>query len=165
MRLPCPRPAPDLAKADPLDFHKNGQAAARVGAALAHTGRFWEFYSKMITNGPRFGQAEIETFARAQGLSSDALQAAVQDRDPLVRARLTADQELAIMHGISGTPTFFVNGKRLDGAIDELAFRFTIVEELERAQKVLAQGVPADQLYNTLTGIDHHQVSATQTSP
>ena len=43
-----------------------------------------------------------------------------------------------------------MNGRALDGAVPELEFRLTIQEELERAEDLLREGVPAAGLYERL---------------
>ena len=67
------------------------------------------------------------------------------------KAQIVADASLADDFQATGTPSFFINGRRLVGAQPKEKFEKIIDEELGKAQTLLAQGVRPADLYATLT--------------
>src|SRR5262249_19101626 len=60
---------------------------------------------------------------------------------------VAADRSLAQSLGVQGTPTYFVNGRRLTGAASIEEWRGLIDEEMAAADRLLRAGTPAGQLY------------------
>jgi predicted DsbA family dithiol-disulfide isomerase len=60
---------------------------------------------------------------------------------------VTDDGALMRRLAVSATPTFFINGRFLEGAKDEAAFSALIDEELAKAGAAIKAGVPADKIY------------------
>jgi protein-disulfide isomerase len=98
------------------DVHPHAQLAAEAAEAAAEQGRFWDMHDLLL--------------ARQDELTADALVAAAAElgldterfRDDLDRregaGRIAEDVDGADRSGVSGTPTFFVNGRRHHGAYD-----------------------------------------------
>jgi protein-disulfide isomerase len=61
--------------------------------------------------------------------------------------RILRDQALVTSLGAGGTPTFFVNGRKISGAVPFESFKPVIDEELARAQELVKSGVPARDVY------------------
>lgn len=99
-------------------------AAAMLGRCAA-PGRFFPIVSSFYAGQARlFAGGRAAWFADAQALSGRPLSemwACIDD--PAGRARLTADVQAALDAGVDGTPTFFVNGRRLadDPTIEALS--------------------------------------------
>ena len=64
---------------------------------------------------------------------------------------LDADAALAESYGTMGTPTFFMNGRRLVGAQRQACFERIVDEEIVKAQGLVARGVAPIDVYDTLT--------------
>jgi len=133
----------------PLSFHAYARASA-VAAECAHAqGRFWEFHDLLFAaanRGTLFDggfEADLAAQATQAGLDVTAWQAC--RGDPATDARVVADMALGGRVGVSGTPTFVVNGRAVVGAQPAAAFRSAIDVALARAK---ASGVPAAQYYD-----------------
>lgn len=134
-----------VAKHQPLPMHAHALAAAKAAAAAELQGRFWEMHRALFNAGDL---ADLDAVARAAGLDVGHFRAAMQDKR--VEDRVRRDQALAITAGAAGTPTFFVNGRKLIGAQPIERFRAAIDEESARAAAVVKTGVPAARVYDQL---------------
>src|SRR5690606_26838181 len=63
------------------------------------------------------------------------------------KAKIEANQELASDINASGTPHFFINGRRLVGAQPFEKFKEVIDEEVKKAEALIAKGTPKASLY------------------
>lgn len=136
-----------------LPFQGPAATSAALGAwAAGEQGKFWEFHDAMYTRGARFTLADLEETAAGLGLDVAKWYRDVESDEGKLHIR--ADIDLAKRLQITGTPTYFVNGRALDGARSEFDFRLLFAEELERADKKLASGVTPDKLYEALAGIE-----------
>jgi protein-disulfide isomerase len=128
----------------PLD--ENYTLAAEVALAAAAQGRFRPMHERLFALRGRVTRAEAELVARQLGLDMIPFRAALDAHTyrPVVAAD-TADAEKL---GITGTPTFFINGRPVHGNQSLRVFIDTVEEELARANKASA-AKPAD-LYEAL---------------
>jgi Na+/H+ antiporter NhaA len=108
------------------DVHPRAQIAAEVAEAAAEQGAFWEMHDVLLANQDKLQPADLMRYAEELGLDTERLHDAVKRH--VAAARVAADVESADTSGVSGTPTFFVNGQRHYGAYD--------VETLKQAIKV-----------------------------
>jgi protein-disulfide isomerase len=99
----------------PLPGHVNSGAAARAGESAARQGELEAMYSKMYETQAEWGESQepkdelFRTYAEDLGLDMDQYDADVASEDVADRvARDVADGESL---GVSGTPTFFVDGE------------------------------------------------------
>src|SRR5512142_1411040 len=79
------------------------------------------------------------------GLDLKAVRAAL--RDARHQAAIDAGVRTAVLLGVDSTPTFFVNGRRVEGAED---LEPAVAEELAEARRRMAAGIPASRLYEDL---------------
>ena len=101
------------------DVHPNAQLAAEASEAAAAQGNFWEMYDILIGHQGALRLADVAGYARALGLDSERL--ADEVRRGEYRERVTEDVASADESGVSGTPTFFINGLRHYGVYDTAA--------------------------------------------
>jgi Na+/H+ antiporter NhaA len=98
------------------DVHPHAQLAAEASEAAAAQGAFWEMHDLLLAHQDALRPEDLIGYARQLGLDVERF-----TRD-LGRhagaARVAADVESADMSGVSGTPTFFINGRRHHGAYD-----------------------------------------------
>ncbi|MBA2662835.1 MAG: thioredoxin domain-containing protein [Bradymonadaceae bacterium] len=99
----------------PLPGQEDGQRAARAGVCANQQGKFWELHDRMFAGAPALAQADILRYASEVGLDADALAQCIDDdlAARIVRADVLAGSTLEIR----GTPTFFLNGRRVAGAM------------------------------------------------
>jgi protein-disulfide isomerase len=115
----------------PLPMHKHAKLAAKAALAADEQGKFWAYHDALLGNQRELERPSLEKLAREAGLREGRFAAAL-DSDR-AEARLQADINEAERLKIAGTPTFFINGRRLVGAQPAEAFRAIIDKELERA--------------------------------
>ena len=93
------------------------QAAELVEYADATEGRFWELHDDLMSRSHKFNAEDLDAIAAALGIPVRV------ERDPEVaRAaaiRVRDDAESGLASGSRATPTFFINGRRYEGAWDE----------------------------------------------
>jgi Na+/H+ antiporter NhaA len=98
------------------DVHPNAQLAAEASEAAAAQGRFWEMYDILLGHQRALRLPDIANYARELGLDDERLVDEVRRGE--YRDRVTEDVSSADESGVSGTPTFFINGRRHYGVYD-----------------------------------------------
>jgi protein-disulfide isomerase len=96
--------------------HPHAQLAAEAAEAAARQGAFWPMHDLLLGNQDALTKPELIRHAAALGL--DAERFADELRSHPDAARIAEDVDSADLSGVSGTPTFFINGKRHYGAYD-----------------------------------------------
>jgi len=113
----------------PLASHQKAELAARAAFAAHRQNRFWEMHDTIFSAiGSPLDEQRLETMAIGLGLDLKQLQEDMGSA--AATASLAADKKLAQKLGISGTPTVFVNGRRVDEGIPGVKQR--IIEEFLR---------------------------------
>jgi protein-disulfide isomerase len=114
----------------PLAFHEKATPAALAAREARTQGRFWPVHKQLMA-------------------SQGALEQPLVER-PGARAALDAEVAAASKLGVRGTPTFFINGRRLVGAQPFERFKALIDDELKKAEVLVARGTPRARLYEAL---------------
>ncbi|MGW3864745.1 Na+/H+ antiporter NhaA, partial [Streptomyces sp. NPDC005047] len=113
------------------DVHPNAQAAAEASEAAARQGRFWDMHDLLMDRQDELGERDLLRHARELGLDIEVF------REDLARRRgarrVAEDVDSADLSGVSGTPTFFVNGRRHRGAFDIDALKRAVEQARRRA--------------------------------
>jgi Na+/H+ antiporter NhaA len=98
------------------DVHPRAQLAAEAAEAAADQGAFWEMHDLLLEHQDALRPSDLTGHAERLGLDAERFAA---DLDKHVgAARVAEDVDTADLSGVSGTPTFFVNGRRHSGAYD-----------------------------------------------
>jgi protein-disulfide isomerase len=106
-----------VARYFPMPGHANAENAAVAVEAAAQQDRFEDMYDRMYETQSQWGEkqdsqaAVFRGFAEELGLDIAAFDAAVAA--PATLERVLRDREDGIALGVEGTPTFFLNGKKL----------------------------------------------------
>jgi Na+/H+ antiporter NhaA len=108
------------------DVHPNAQLAAEAAEAAGRQGAFWEMHDLLLDHQDALHPRDLIGYAASLGL--DAERFAADLRKHVGREHVSEDLESADLSNVSGTPTFFVNGKRHYGAYD--------IESLKKAVKL-----------------------------
>ena len=107
-----------VARYFPMPGHANAENAAVAVEAAAQQGRFEDMYHRMYETQTEWGErqdseaARFRSFAEEMGLDMAAYDAAVSD--PATLERVLQDREDGLALGVQGTPTFFLNGEKLE---------------------------------------------------
>ena len=98
------------------DVHPHAQQAAEATEAAAEQGAFWELHDVLMTHQDALRLPDLVSYAQELGLDVDRFQEDM--RTGIGRGRIAADVDGADLSGVSGTPTFFINERRHQGAYD-----------------------------------------------
>jgi Na+/H+ antiporter NhaA len=98
------------------DVHARAQLAAEAAEAAAEQGAFWEMHDLLLSNQDALGPSDL--IAHAEQLSLDVERFTNNLREHAGATRVAEDIDSADLSGVSGTPTFFINGRRHHGAYD-----------------------------------------------
>lgn len=99
-----------------LERHPLAPMAAEASEAAAAQGKFWEYHDALYAAQPKLSRETMLAVGRDLGLDADRIAADLDSGAH--RERVARDMASAQASGASGTPTFFVNGKRFYGAYD-----------------------------------------------
>ncbi|MFH1811191.1 MAG: thioredoxin domain-containing protein [Pseudomonadota bacterium] len=116
-------------KHNPLPFHNNAEDASKAALAAGEQGKFWEMHDKLFDNQKALGRPDLERYAQEIGLNMSKFKADLDN--PKLAGMIAADKAEAAKVGARGTPTFFINGRRLVGAQPVENFKKMIDEELK----------------------------------
>jgi protein-disulfide isomerase len=136
-------------KHNPLSFHDKAQLASEASLEAFAQGKFWEYHDKLFENQQMLDRPNLEAFAEELGLDMAQFRTALDDGRH--KAHIKADQAEAAAVKASGTPTFFVNGKKLEGGNSIDNFKAIIDAELEEVQKLVDKGTAAADVYEKVT--------------
>jgi len=98
------------------DVHPNARLAAEATEAAARQGAFWQLHDLLFEHQDALSKRDLVRYAEELALDVDRF---IDDlRKHVGAAQVDADVSSADLSGVSGTPTFFVNGRRHHGAFD-----------------------------------------------
>jgi protein-disulfide isomerase len=98
------------------DVHPHAQLAAEAAEAAAQQGAFWEMHDLLFEHQGALEVRHLLRYAEQIGLDVERFRKGLHQR--VGAARVAADVESADLSGVSGTPSFFINGRRHVGAYD-----------------------------------------------
>ncbi|MBI4839161.1 MAG: thioredoxin domain-containing protein [Nitrospirae bacterium] len=113
----------------PLSFHPQARNASKASLAAEEQGKFWEMHDLIFENFSKLSEDKFKEFAGKIGLNMEKFIAdyASSKYDIQIQQDITLGNNV----GVTGTPTLFINGKRMQGrSVDD--FKATIDGELKR---------------------------------
>ena len=116
------------------DKHPHALLAAEAAEAAAAQGKFWALYATMFAHHWELEYRHLMNYARQLGLDTAQFGEALNTHRYLDRVR--ADVATGRERGVTGPPTFFVNGHRQDGADDLRALAVAIRDMLRSEARV-----------------------------
>jgi protein-disulfide isomerase len=149
-------------KNEPLPFHVSAEPAAEAAMAvraLKGDAAFWDAHDalfasqKNLPGGPPPDVDTVVALTGAKGDVAEKVKKAVAGHT--YQKVIEEDQALADDVQASGTPHFFINGRRLVGAQPQERFEKIIDEEIDRAQRLLSNGTRPRDVYEALTRLGH----------
>jgi protein-disulfide isomerase len=140
-------------KDNPLPFHPRAKPAAILASEARAEKKsdkvWWEAHHKLFDSAPKLEDADLEGLAKDLGVDVAKYKDAVA-KDKFKEA-MDADQNLADELNASGTPHFFINGRRLVGAQPIDKFKALIDEEMKKAEDLMkSKSIPADKVYDEI---------------
>ena len=98
------------------DVHPNAQLAAESAEAAANQGAFWEMHDLLFEHQDALSADDLMSYADQLGLDVDRFSEELREHSGA--PEIAEDVDSADLSGVSGTPTFFINGQRHYGAYD-----------------------------------------------
>jgi Na+/H+ antiporter NhaA len=98
------------------DVHPRAQLAAEAAEAAGAQGKFWEMHDQLLAHQDALKPNDLIGYARELGLDVDRFTEDIRKHEHA--SRVAEDVDGADLSNVSGTPTFFVNGYRHQGAYD-----------------------------------------------
>ncbi len=95
--------------------HPEAQLAAEAAEAAGAQGKFWEMHDQLYGH-PDLDRSHIMAYAQEIGLDMNRFRKETENR--VYADKVQEDFDSGIRSGVNGTPTFFLNGERYDGAWD-----------------------------------------------
>jgi protein-disulfide isomerase len=111
-----------------MPLHRNSEAASRAAEAAAEQGKFEDMYHKLFQTQEQWGEKSTSQqdvfFGFAQDMGLDMTRFRTVYDDPATIERVRRDKEDGAAVGVRGTPTFFLNGEKLEvSSFEELLQR------------------------------------------
>lgn len=92
-------------------IHQNAMNASKAAVAAQRQGKFWEMHDKLFANQRALGMDNLKQYAQEIGLDMAKFE---QDMNsPEVQNQIQEDTKAAQQAQVNGTPSLFINGKRV----------------------------------------------------
>lgn len=120
----------------PLPFHQHAQLAAEAAMAANAQGKFWQMHDKMFANQTALTRSDLEKYAQEVGLDVNKFKADLDSGK--FKDAVNSDVQYANSvsgEGGFGTPTFFINGHKIAGAMPFESFAQVIDQELQKKHR------------------------------
>jgi len=132
----------------PLPIHPHARAAALAALAASGSPGFERFHASLFESPDSRADEALAELAIGAGVDRAAYARALASPEPA--AALARSEKLADALHVRGTPAFFVNGRRIDGAQPLETFDSVVSTELAHALALVASGVRADRVYDAI---------------
>lgn len=122
----------------PLPGHKNGLTAALAVEAAARQGKYNEMHDLLFTEQKNWGERQaadpsiFEAYAQTLGLDMEKFKSDVTS--PSVKDRVMRDSNSGRKLGVQGTPTFFLNGEKIQNPRGYEPFKALVQDTLEKSE-------------------------------
>lgn len=113
----------------PLGFHPDAMPAAVASECAADQGKFWEMHDKIFEGQSLLGKDSYIKWAGELGLNVNTFTTCLDSGKH--DAKINSDSAYGSSIGVSGTPGFFINGVKVDGALPYSNFQQIIESELK----------------------------------
>src|SRR5579872_6798270 len=117
----------------PLPMHARAEKAAEAARCASKQNKFWEFHDELF-HSKELDVDQLKAQARALKLDSDQFDKCLDSGEQA--AAVERDRKEGMRLGITGTPSFFVNGHYLSGALDYAALRQVVEQQLSEPTQV-----------------------------
>ena len=136
---------------EPLSFHPRALPAAQLARFARHqkgNAGFWDMHDRLFASQLALADADLSRLATAAKLDATKAMAAVAASS--FKNEIEADVSLANQLQADGTPHFFINGRRIIGAVPAERFATIIDEEIKKAEALVKSGTARAAVYDTL---------------
>ncbi|MFZ8829861.1 MAG: DsbA family protein [Candidatus Aenigmatarchaeota archaeon] len=117
----------------PLSFHQYAQKAAEAAECANEQGKFWEYHDilfQKLSEWASVGESKFKEYAQQLGLDMQKFNQCLDSGK--YANEVQKDYNDGLKYGVSGTPTFFINGIKIVGAQPYSVFEQIIEQELSK---------------------------------
>lgn len=112
----------------PLPMHPHAEKAAEAARCAGEQGKFWDFHDLLFDHSSDLEVPQLKEHARALKLDAARFDKCLDSGEEA--SGVEKDREQAQSLGITGTPSFFINGHFLSGAVDYVTLRQIVEQQL-----------------------------------
>jgi protein-disulfide isomerase len=113
----------------PLDqIHPQARQAAEAARCADDEGKFWKYHDRLYASAPKAAPEDLKSYAKEVGLNEISFEKCLSTGKYKGRVQKDVDEGAGL--GLTGTPTFFINGRELSGAQSVEVIAQIIDEEL-----------------------------------
>jgi protein-disulfide isomerase len=114
-------------------MHPDAQLAAEAARCSGDQGQFWQFHDRIYLDPSKMATEDLVRHAQALGLNQEQFESCLSSGVHAENVR--ADLQEGGRAGVSGTPSFFINGVFISGAQPLESFEAIIKDELSSSRK------------------------------
>jgi len=135
----------------PLPMHAHAEKAAEAARCAAEQGNFWDFHDLLFDGHQKLELAQLKEYARALKLDTARFDHCLDasEQAAAIQKDLAQGQRL----GLTGTPSFFINGHYLSGAVKYDTLREVVDQQLEACAKSLQSQSDLPAMFSLVTGL------------
>lgn len=112
------------------DLHKSACQAAFAAVCAGEQDKFWPYHDEAFANQPKYEKEDLNNYAQKIGLDIPAFESCLNS--PQTMSKIQNDIEAAQKAGIQGTPSVFLNGRKLNGWNNEELLKGLLDESIKR---------------------------------
>lgn len=118
----------------PLPFHNRARAAAVAARCALRQDKYWQMYSELFNNQSALSDDDLKGYAKKISLDIDKYNTCFKNSEEIEKV-IDANYSSGEKLGVTGTPAFFINGRRMSGALPYEEFKRVFDEELKKSKK------------------------------
>ena|ERR1700751_3524633 len=99
------------------EMHPDAFNAAVAAEAATFQGKFWEMHDIIFENQKRLSSIDLFSYAIRIGLNINQFQDDINNE--VLSKKVENDIESGVLSGVNGTPSFYINGQKYNGAWEE----------------------------------------------
>jgi protein-disulfide isomerase len=127
----------------PLPMHPHARPAAIAALSASDSNSFADYHATLFLHPDERTDDELDALAKSSGVHTRGSKADAEKA-------LAGAEALASSLHVKGTPSFFVNGRKITGAQPLATFDAVVVEELAHARDIVSQGTPRSRVYDAI---------------
>ena len=116
----------------PLPGHTLARPAHEAARCAGAVGKYWEYHDRLFQAQPNFERADLLRYASDLGIPAEPFVRCLDGGR--FRGLVEADIQQGRLLDVTGTPMFFINGQRIEGAAPLETFKAVIDEALRNVR-------------------------------
>ena len=134
------------------DMHPRACVAAKASHCAHEQQKFWPMHDILFQRSAKLSNTDILKYADEIGLNKDTFVSCMKSAK--TQAKIEKDAQIGSEHGVSGTPNFFVNGRKLAGAqpIEALVAVVDALKAKEQEGRILLDVEVQEEVIGTVEG-------------